>query len=240
MKCPDVTSALKALAIDVERKKSSLRQSILSWEDNHPIRYVWREPGTCAYNVLMGEILLEKLKEGAIEAYELFMGLVPSVNVLLELDDEELGDVLTAVNLQHHLETFRKLVRGLAVERKGELPRDTDTLGRISGLPLYRVKAVFCFGYGLPIAVVDPNVFRMLSHIFAADLPPRMPSGLVEALAEGLVCYYEPQRYNGAILDLADMVCRANAPRCSGCPVSDLCDSVPGVQASPRTLVRTV
>lgn len=238
MKHPEGTNAIKVLAQGLERKKSSLQQSVLSWSDDHPLRYPWRKQGTPAYRVLIGELLLDKAGENAVMAYEVFLESIPSVNDLLGAGDEKVGEVLAAVHLQHHRESFRKLVQGLAREGKGDLPRDTDTLGRISGLARYRVKAVFCFGYGLPIAVVDPHVFRMLAHIFASYLPPEPSMGLVEAVAESLVCYHDPQKYNGVMLDLAELVCRPGMAQCSNCPVNSVCDSVPGIQKSSRSLVK--
>lgn len=240
MKYQVETSAIKTLALGVEKKKGPLQQSVLSWADDHPARYAWHAPGVTVYQVLIGEILLEKLKEAAAAAYAHFLELYPSIDELLGADDEIFGKVLADINLQVYHERFRKLVSGLAGSGRGELPRDTDTLGRISGLPRHHVKAVFSFGYGLPIAVVDPNVARMLANIFAADLPASPPTGLIESVAEGLVCYYEPRKYNGAMLDLAELVCGPDMSRCRDCPVNSLCDAVPGVRAFTRSLVKII
>jgi A/G-specific adenine glycosylase len=229
---------IKSLGIMVERKRCSLQQDVLSWADAHPLRYAWREPGTSAYCVLIGEMLLDRLKQGAEEAFERFVALLPQVSDLLSANEEKIGEVLAVIHLEQQRESFWKLVRGLAREGRGNLPCDTDNLGRISGLPRHGVKAVFCFGYGLPIAVVNTHVFRMLAHIFAADLPPQPPPGLVESVAEGLVCCDEPQKYNSMMLDLAELVCRAGMPECAICPVNNICDSVPSVQASVRSLAR--
>jgi A/G-specific adenine glycosylase len=240
------TEATGALITALESKKPSLWKSISTWAVNHPPRYPWRRFGN-PYDVLIGELLLEKARTTPVIASERFLRVFPSVDDLLAANEEEINRVLESLHLLRHRQSIMGLIRGLAVNGKGDLPCDSETLARVSGLERHHIRAVFCFGYGLPLAVVDGHVRRMLSRIFASSLPRHSPIGLLETVAENLVSYQDPQTYNGVLLDLAELVCRTELPWCQDCPVTAICDSAPGFRArgeppapsSNRSLAKT-
>ncbi len=216
----------RMLITGLEGKRQSLWERILTWADSHQPRFPWRRPGD-PYRVLVGELLLEKTGS-PIVASQRFLQTFPSVEDLLAADEDEVHDILEELRLQSHRDTLMKFIRGLAIDGKGGLPCDSETLARITGLERHHIRAVFCFGYGLPIAVVNGHVRRMLKRIFAGSLPPQPSAGLIETVAESLVCYRDPQTYNGVLLDLAELVCQAEAPACRACPVVSVCDSALG------------
>jgi len=191
-------------------------------------------------------MLLDKTRS-PIVACQRFLRAFPSVDELLAADEDAVDDILEELRLERHRGAIMKFIRGLAVEGKGGLPCDSETLSRITGLERHHIRAILCFGYGLPIAVVNGDVLRMLRRIFAGSLPPQPPAGLIEAVAESLVFYQDPQTYNGAVLDLAELVCQPESPACRACPVASVCDSAlgapppegPPVQPSNRSLVKT-
>jgi A/G-specific adenine glycosylase len=238
--------ATGALILALESKKPSLWQSISTWAVKHPPRYPWRRLGS-PYDVLIGELLLEKARTTPVIASERFLRVFPSIEDLLAADEEEVNRVLESLHLQRHRQSFIGLVRGLAMDGKGDLPGDTETLARVSGLERHHIRAVFCFGYGLPVAIVDGHVRRLLKRIFAGSLPHHSSIGLLETVAQNLVCDRDPQTYNGVLLDLAELVCRMELPWCQACPLIAICDSAPGFRAkgeppapsSNQSLVKT-
>jgi A/G-specific adenine glycosylase len=240
------TEATGTLIAALESKKTSLWQSVFTWAVNHPPRYPWRQRSN-PYDVLIGELLLEKARTTPVIASERFLHVFPSVEDLLAAGQEEINRVLEHLHLQRHRQSILGLVRGLAIDGKGDLPGDSETLARVSGLERHHIRAVFCFGYGLPLAVVDGHVRRMLRRIFARSLPGHSPIGLLETVAESLVCDRDPQTYNGVLLDLAEVVCRTELPWCQDCPLIAICDSAPGFRtvgeppapSSHRSLVKT-
>ncbi len=81
-----------------------------------------------------------------------------------------------------------------------------------------------CFGYGLPVAVVDSNAARMLSRLFGDSLPSQPSQGLLRAIAEVLAPGIEIETYNRGFLDLSESICTDKEPLCERCPVSQVCD----------------
>jgi A/G-specific adenine glycosylase len=237
--------AARLLITGVEGKRPSLWERILTWADSHQPRWPWRRPGD-PYRILVGELLLDKTAS-PVNACQRFLHAFPSVSELLAADEDAVDDILDELRLERHRGAIMKFIRGLAVEGKGGLPCNSATLSRITGLDRHHIRAVLCFGYGLPIAVVNGDALRMLRRIFAGSLPPQPSAGLVEAVAESLVFYQDPQTYNGAVLELAELVCRREAPDCRACPVASVCDSAlgapppegPPLQPLNRSLVKT-
>jgi A/G-specific adenine glycosylase len=235
-----------ALIAGVDKKRPFLWEGVLTWADSHPPRYPWRRPAD-PYRVLIGELLLEKSRSAPVAASERFLRAFPSVSDLVTAGEATVSRVLEVMHLLRLRDPIMKLLRGLALDGQKALPCDSETLARISGLERHHIRAIFCFGYGMPVAVVDGHVRRMLERIFAASLPQRAPAGLIETIAESLVSYRDPQTYNGVLLDLAELVCRPEAPSCRACPVVLICDTATGFRtpnepplpASTRSLVKT-
>ena len=159
----------RMLLTGLEGKRQSFRECILAWADSHQPRFPWRRPGD-PYRVLIGELLLEKTRSPVV-ASQRFLRAFPSVDDLLAADEDAVERVLEEVRLQRLRDSIFKLVRGLAIDGQGGLPCDSETLSRITGLERHHIRAVFCFGYGLPIAVVNGHVRRMLKRVFAGCLP---------------------------------------------------------------------
>ncbi len=234
-----VIEANDALIAALERKKPSLWQGIFTWAESHPPRYPWRRLED-PYRVLIGELLLENVRSAPVAASERFLNVFPSVDLLLAADKGIVNGVLERLHLQRNRDAILRLVGDLAMYGIGGLPCDSETLSRISGLGRHHIRAVFCFGYGLPIAVVNEYVRRMLKRLFTNSLPHNPSTGLVETIAESLVSYRDPQTYNGVLLDLAELVCLPEAPSCRLCPVISICDIAPGLQILDKTSGSTI
>lgn len=227
---------IKTLAEGLELKRHPIQKRILAWADDCSLRYSWRRQGNKAYQVFIGEMLLDKVERNPETAHQRFIQLFPSIEDLRGASDELMSDLMASLHLERYQRSFKKMVEVMGNEEKGDLPRDFDSLAHICGLEHYHIKAVFCFGYGLPIAVVNRHVLRMLTRVFASNLPLHPSMGLIEALAQSLVCYQDSQRFNGALLDIAELVCDSEKPLCSSCPVDSLCDYAHSVRQLSRSL----
>ena len=228
-------SGISALIGAVEKKRLPIQQGVLSWSVGNPPRYPWRHPGRTAYEVLIGELWLEKATYAAVPTFEHFIQCFPSIYDLAKATEDELAKVLSDLHLQQHNKEIIALAENLLREGEGNLPDDSEVLTQISGLEHHNISAVLCFGYSLPVSVVDSNVRRMLSRIFSTDVPPQPPLGLIKSIGESLVPYGNPEKYNSALLDLAELKCRFTTPLCAECPVGTVCDSASGRQAAEQT-----
>jgi len=107
----------------------------------------------------------------------------------------------------------------------GRFPDTYDELLRLPGVGAYTAAAIASFAFGLPHAVVDGNVYRVLARFFGIDLPVDGTEGkkYFSALAARLLDPQHPAAYNQALMDFGAVVCKPKLPLCESCPLSDYC-----------------
>ncbi|MDQ6671438.1 MAG: A/G-specific adenine glycosylase, partial [Chloroflexota bacterium] len=110
----------------------------------------------------------------------------------------------------------------------GVLPRDVAGLLTLKGVGRYTAGAVACFAYEQRVAMVDTNVRRVLSRVFAID-----PQA-VDSIADTVVPPQAAYAWNQALMDLGATVCRARRPMCLVCPVVSECDGPRAFSPSPK------
>jgi A/G-specific adenine glycosylase len=105
-------------------------------------------------------------------------------------------------------------------------PSDYDSILALKGIGPYTAAAIASFAYNLPHAVLDGNVFRVLSRIFADDTPIDTTAGKKRFthLAEEALAREEAGTYNQAIMDFGATVCKP-VPDCASCFFSDHCEA---------------
>jgi len=221
----DSREALRGLERALEQKRLEIQRSVCSWSaSNHP-HYAWRQVGRTPYEVLIGEVWLREASPGlASRVYAPFLERFRSLQVLAEAAEDDLLEVLSQFDLEHCARRVKLLAQAIAKEGNGQIPKDSWLLARASGLQHHSIRIILCFGYGLPVAVVDSNIERMLTRLFSSTLPSRPVQGLLHAIAEGLLPYTDAQHYNAGLLDLAELVCKREDPLCRQCPVGEPCD----------------
>ena len=218
---------LYALGETLDEKRLQIQEGVLSWAMSNLPRYPWRQAGKTPYEVLIGELWLKETSSVvATRVYQDFVQHFLSIESLAEAREDDITVVLSSFGLRQYAQHIRIMVDSLLKEGRGDLPRDSESFVRASRLENHRVMTILCFGYGLPVAVIDANVARMLSRLFGDSLPSRPAQGLLQAIGESLLPYRSPQHYNRGLLDLAEIVCRDEDPTCTRCPVKEVCDYI--------------
>ena len=221
----DDNESLRALIEVLEEKKRQLRETILSWATRNPPRYPWRQRGETPCEVFIGEFWLRETSPPvAVRVYHRFVQRFLSIMDLAEAQENGIMQIVPGFQLRANARHMRLVAERLLEQGKGDLPKDSESLARASGLEHHHISAAICFGFGQPVAVVDSHVGRMLLRVFTSSLPSRAPSGLLRAMAQTLVPDIDPQGYNSALLDVAGVICRDEVPLCPECPVVELCD----------------
>ena len=115
---------------------------------------------------------------------------------------------------------------GLVVrEHAGRVPSDPEQFGRLPGIGRYTRAAVLSIGFGAKLAVLDGNVARVLSRVFALPVRVRDPGGarVLWAVAEALMTEDSPGDWNQALMELGALICTPRLPRCGQCPIQRHC-----------------
>ncbi len=118
-----------------------------------------------------------------------------------------------------------KTAKFLVEQKDGRFPETHAELLKLPGIGPYTAAAISSFAFNLPNAVVDGNVYRVLSRVFGIYTPIDSTNGKKEfqALADNLIDRQSPGAYNQALMDFGANVCVPKAPKCSQCPFHSTC-----------------
>jgi len=177
------------------------------------------------YRIWLSEVILQQTRvEQGRGYYEAFVRAYPTIHHLAAAPDEDvfkhwegLGYYTRCRNL---LVTAREIAAG-----DGVFPSSYPDILRLKGVGPYTAAAIASFAFGLPHAVVDGNVFRVLARVFGIHTPIDSAAGKQEftALAGRLLNTDDSGAYNQAIMDFGATICKPLAPRCADCPLRRTC-----------------
>lgn len=205
---------------------STFPQTLLHWFSENGRDLPWRQTRD-PYAIWLSEIILQQtqVKQGW-DYWERFMRRWPRVENLAAATEDEvlrewqgLGYYSRARNLHY---AARQIV-GM-----GGFPQTLEGLRSLKGVGDYTAAAIGSIAFGLPAAVVDGNVYRVLARHFGIDTPINTTEGkkTFAALAQSLLPAKEASAYNQAIMDFGAIQCTPQSPRCLLCPLQETCDAL--------------
>jgi A/G-specific adenine glycosylase len=108
---------------------------------------------------------------------------------------------------------------------QGNFPDEYSKVLSLKGVGPYTAAAISSFAYGLPHAVVDGNVFRVLSRFFGDATPVDSTRGTnhFTSRANQLLDKQNPGAFNQAIMDFGATVCKPRIAECTMCPLQKNC-----------------
>ena len=211
--------------------------TLLAWFRENGRDLPWRQTRD-PYAIWLSEIILQQtqVKQGW-DYWERFMHRWPTVEALAAATEDEvlrewqgLGYYSRARNLHYAAKQIVAL---------GHFPDTLDEIRKLKGVGDYTAAAIGSIAFGLPAAVVDGNVYRVLARHFGIDTPINTTEGkkAFTALAQSLLpsdnCqlsifnYQLPQvaAYNQAIMDFGAIQCTPSSPNCPNCPLQESCSA---------------
>jgi len=202
-----------------------LSQLLLPWWDASRVDLPWRRTAD-PYAIWIAEVMLQQTQIATvIPYYERWLARFPTVETLAAapLDDvlkawEGLGYYSRARNLHA---AAQRLVAG----HGGQLPNTVEELLRLPGVGRYTAGAVASIAFGVRAPLLDGNVIRVLSRVFdvAGDVTQPATRQRLWQLAEALVPDERPGDFNQGLMELGQLICVPQAPRCLICPLAAVC-----------------
>ena len=203
----------------------SFATTLLNWFRENGRDLPWRQTRD-PYAIWLSEIILQQtqVRQGW-EYWERFMRRWPTVETLAAATEDEvlrewqgLGYYSRARNLHY---AARQIVE------RGGFPTTIAEIKQLKGVGDYTAAAIGSIAFGLPAAVVDGNVYRVLSRYFGIETPINTTEGkkLFAALAQEQLPSQEPSAYNQAIMDFGAIQCTPQSPDCSVCPLMEGCEA---------------
>ena len=150
-----------------------------------------------------------------IPYYERFLARFPDPTALAGAPEDEVLKLWSGLGYYSRARNLQKAARQI-VER-GSFPTTHEQIRELSGVGEYTAAAVSSIAFGLPHAVVDGNVRRVIARITNG-------AGEAQPTADLLLDKKNPSRSNQALMELGAVVCLPRDPQCPICPIASECE----------------
>lgn len=204
--------------------KSQIRQELIKWYHSHKRDLPWRETSD-SYKIWLSEIILQQTRVAqGLPYYEKFVSAFPSVQSLAQAEEQQVLTLWAGLGYYSRARNLHKAAQQVMEEFNGVFPSRYDDLIKLKGVGDYTASAIASFSSGEPVAVLDGNVFRVLSRLFLIEKDIANPANrkYFKQEANGLLDVDNPADFNQAIMEFGALQC-SPAPVCLYCPLRTFC-----------------
>ncbi|CAK7006798.1 MAG: A/G-specific adenine glycosylase [Petrimonas sp.] len=210
------------------RKKESdkLISNILQeWYECHRRILPWRDSKD-PYVVWVSEVILQQTRVSQGYDYFLrFMEKFPDIKSLARAQEDDVLKAWQGLGYYSRARNLHAAARQVMEKFDGVFPSSHNDILLLKGVGEYTAAAVASIVFGLPYPVVDGNVYRVLSRLFAIEEPIDSTSGkkLFTETATSILDQQDPGNHNQAIMELGALICTPRLPKCQDCPLQSVC-----------------
>ena len=198
-------------------------ETLLRWYAENARDLPWRRH-PAPYAVWISEIILQQTRIAQGRAYwERFMARFPDVETLAAASEDEVLRLWEGLGYYSRARNLHAAAKDIVA--RGAFPDTLDGIRSLKGVGDYTAAAIASIAFGLPAAVVDGNVYRVLARYFGLATPVGTHAAKKEfsALAEALLPPAEAAAFNQGLMDFGALVCTPLSPVCADCPLAARC-----------------
>lgn len=196
---------------------------LLSWYGRHRRDLPWRRSKD-AYRIWVSEVMLQQTTVKAVTPYyESFLARFPTLPALAGASEDEVLAAWSGLGYYHRARNLHRGARHVMAHHRGRFPRTLEAALAVPGVGLYTASAVLSIAWDVPLPVVDGNVRRVLSRLFALRGPGWQKDAPFYDRAEELLAREAPGDWNQALMELGATVCLPKQPACPVCPLRASC-----------------
>lgn len=178
------------------------------------------------YHIWLSEIIMQQtqIKQG-LPYYEAFVTNYPTVFDLADAEEQAILKLWQGLGYYSRARNLHTSAKYIANELNGTFPNTYQDLLKLKGVGDYTASAIASICFNEPTAVVDGNVYRVLSRYFGIHTPINSTQGIKEfkRLATTLIDTQNPGDYNQAVMEFGATQCKPKNPYCIVCPLKDSC-----------------
>jgi A/G-specific adenine glycosylase len=225
-----MTKTIEIKAPDV----SILRPKLLVWYAENARRLPWRVINEKAdpYRVWVSEVMLQQTTVAhALPYFEKFMKLWPQIETLAAAEDAKVMAEWAGLGYYSRARNLLKCAQRVVIDYGGVFPQDEAKLLKLPSFGPYTAAAIMAFAFDEPSNVVDGNIERIMSRLYAVDAPMPAAKRHLRDLAALWVRPDQARDWPQALMDLSNAICRPKSPSCGHCPLSEGCAAFKSGQA---------
>jgi A/G-specific adenine glycosylase len=200
---------------------------IIDWYNNNKRDLPWRgikDP----YKIWLSEVILQQTRvEQGLPYYNKFIDAFPTIFDLAKASENKVLKLWQGLGYYSRARNMLITAKIIVKENNGVFPDSFEKLLQLKGIGTYTAAAIASFSFNIPVAVVDGNVFRLLSRYFGIDTPIDSTIGKkkFQALALKLLNKQNPGIFNQAIMEFGARQCKPSKPDCQNCPLILSCNA---------------
>ncbi len=206
-------------------QKQSLRQRLLTWYAKNARDLPWRKSQD-PYRVWISEIMLQQTQVATVRDYfTRFVATFPSVRSLAAASEVEVLRLWEGLGYYRRARQLHAAAKKVADEHSGEFPHELTQLQSLPGIGRYTAGAIASIAFNKRAPILEANTIRLFSRLIAYRGEAASAAGqrTLWQFAEEILPQKDVACFNQALMELGSLVCTPNDPKCSECPLADVC-----------------
>ena len=211
--------------VKMQKRGSDFAKKLLHWNHYENNRQMPWKGEKDPYKIWLSEIMLQQTRvEQGLKYYQNFIEVFPDVQALAAAPDAKVFKMWEGLGYYSRCRNLIATAKFISQELDGIFPKEYESILALKGVGNYTAAAIGSFAYNLPFAVLDGNVFRVLSRIFDLEIPIDSTQGrkTFSALAQAILPAKKAGEYNQAIMDFGAVICKP-VPVCDNCFFNKQC-----------------
>lgn len=208
------------------KHKKFFSSSLLKWNSKENARQMPWKGEKDPYKIWISEIILQQTRvQQGINYYNRFIAEFPNVEKLATAPQKKVYKLWEGLGYYSRCKNLMETAKFIYKNLDGKFPEKYEDVLSLKGIGNYTASAIVSFAYNKPYAVLDGNVFRVLSRFFGIEMPINTTEGkkLYGQLSQQLIDKKRPAEYNQAIMDFGAVICKPLLPLCKECPLQEKC-----------------
>lgn len=208
-------------------KTSFFRKNLILWYLENKRALPWRG-SVDPYTIWLSEIILQQTRVAqGLPYYERFLKTFPTIHDLAAASEESILKLWQGLGYYSRARNLHFTAKHIVAHLNGVFPPTYKELLTLKGVGDYTASAIASICYNEPAAVVDGNVYRVLSRVFGIATPINTTQGVKQfkALAQALIDEKDPGTFNQALMEFGARYCVPQNPACNHCVFNTICDA---------------
>lgn len=205
-----------------------ISQQLIHWYQNNKRPLPWRETRD-PYKIWLSEVILQQTRVNqGLEYYHRFLVAFPDVQSLAAAAEQDVLKLWQGLGYYSRARNMHHTAKEIVEKHNGIFPQSSAGLKKLKGIGDYSAAAIASICFDEPITVLDGNVARVISRLYAIDTPVDTTTGrkIITDLANKLLDTNHPGTFNQAVMELGALVCTPQSPACNTCPLVFSCEAL--------------
>ena len=201
------------------------QSALLHWYKRHKRDLPWRSSNN-PYHIWLSEVILQQTRvDQGMPYYEKFVRHYPKLQDLANADIDSVLKDWEGLGYYSRARNLHQAAQQVVDQFDGQFPQSYADIIKLKGVGDYTASAISSIVFNEPQAVVDGNVYRVLSRFFGISEPINTSGGqkLFKAKAEEVLFQSDPGTFNQALMEFGALQCVPRNPSCESCPLSKEC-----------------